>query len=122
MQVRRGVTGQYRPSQRAATRRHGADQLPTWGARFGAAGRRHPQPGACRTILNGEVVMKKLIAAVALVMALASPAFAQSYNPDVGSGNIVPYAGVQAPQSNADNAHAQVSPRAAQRLNQGARA
>ena len=51
--------------------------------------------------------MKKLIAAVALAMALASPAFAQSYNPDVGSGNIVPYAGVQAPQSNAGNAYAQ---------------
>ena len=51
--------------------------------------------------------MKKLIAAVVLAMALASPALAQSYNPDVGTGNIVPYAGVQAPQSNAGNAYAQ---------------
>lgn len=67
--------------------------------------------------------MKKLIAAVALVMALASPALAQSYNPDVGSGNIVPYAGVQAPQSGADGAFAKVNPRApaAQHLNRGAR-
>jgi hypothetical protein len=68
--------------------------------------------------------MRKLIVALALAMALASPAFAQSYNPDVGSGNIVPYAGVQAPQSNADNAYAQVKPRgpAAQHVNRGAHA
>lgn len=66
--------------------------------------------------------MKKLIAALALAMALASPALAQSYNPDVGSGNIVPYAGVQAPQSGAESALAQVKPRtpAAQHVNRGA--
>jgi len=32
--------------------------------------------------------MKKLIAAVALVTVVAAPAFAQSFDPSVGSGNI----------------------------------
>ena len=36
--------------------------------------------------------MKMLVAAVALATLVASPAFAQSYDPDVGSGNIVPQA------------------------------
>ena len=36
-----------------------------------------------------EPVMRKFLAIVALAMAFASPAFAQSYNPDIGSGNIV---------------------------------
>jgi opacity protein-like surface antigen len=43
--------------------------------------------------------MKKLIAAAALATVLASPAFAQSYDPDVGSGNIVPSVTAQAPSS-----------------------
>src|SRR5262249_57751577 len=34
-------------------------------------------------------VMKTTIAAVLLATAIASPAFAQSYDPSVGSGNIV---------------------------------
>jgi hypothetical protein len=35
--------------------------------------------------------MMKLVTAVALAaMIMASPAFAQSYDPDVGSGNIAP--------------------------------
>jgi len=33
--------------------------------------------------------MKKLFAAVALATIIASPAFAQSFDPSVGSGNIV---------------------------------
>lgn len=33
--------------------------------------------------------MKMLIAAVALATLVASPAFAQSYDPDLGTGNIV---------------------------------
>ena len=33
--------------------------------------------------------MKTLIAAVALATLVASPTFAQSWDPDVGSGNIV---------------------------------
>jgi len=33
--------------------------------------------------------MKKLVAAVALATIIASPAFAQSFDPSVGSGNIV---------------------------------
>jgi hypothetical protein len=36
--------------------------------------------------------MKMLVAAVAFAMLVASPALAQSYDPDVGSGNIVPQA------------------------------
>jgi hypothetical protein len=34
--------------------------------------------------------MRKLVTLVALATALASPAFAQSYDPDIGSGNIAP--------------------------------
>lgn len=34
--------------------------------------------------------MKTLIAIAALAVSLASPAIAQSWNPDVGSGNIAP--------------------------------
>jgi hypothetical protein len=54
--------------------------------------------------------MKKIVlAAAALVFMVASPAFAQSYDPDIGSGNLdsAPYA------NNSYNAYgswAQVSP------------
>jgi hypothetical protein len=51
--------------------------------------------------------MKTLIAAAALATVLSSTAFAQSYDPDVGSGNIVPSAAVQAPTS-AFDAYARV--------------
>jgi len=34
--------------------------------------------------------MKTLISAMALATLVASPAFAQSYDPDLGSGNITP--------------------------------
>jgi hypothetical protein len=53
--------------------------------------------------------MKTFIAAIALVAALASPAFAQSYDPDLGTGNIAQF---QAPasQSAAQSALAQVRP------------
>jgi hypothetical protein len=38
-----------------------------------------------------EIDMKKLLAAIALAaLVVASPAFAQSYDPDLGSGNIAP--------------------------------
>ena len=52
--------------------------------------------------------MKKLMLTVALASIIASPAFAQSYNPDVGTGNIA--AQIEAPtaQSNAQAAYAQV--------------
>ena len=36
--------------------------------------------------------MKMLVAAVALATLVASPAFAQSYDPDIGSGNVAPRA------------------------------
>lgn len=32
--------------------------------------------------------MSKIVAALAIAMVIASPAFAQSYDPSVGSGNI----------------------------------
>lgn len=56
--------------------------------------------------------MKKLIVAVALAAAFASPAFAQSYDPDLGSGNIVQFA-APASQSAAQSSFAQVRPGAA---------
>jgi hypothetical protein len=45
--------------------------------------------------------MSKLVAAVVLAAAIASPAFAQSYDPSVGSGNLnsAPYQSDQPPQS-----------------------
>jgi len=55
--------------------------------------------------------MKKLIIATALAAAIASPAFAQSYDPSVGSGNIAPRVTAQASHlklHNALGAYAQV--------------
>jgi hypothetical protein len=46
-----------------------------------------------------EMTMKKLITAAALATVLASPALAQSYDPDIGSGNIAPPVYAQAPRS-----------------------
>jgi hypothetical protein len=42
--------------------------------------------------------MKKLITAAALATVLVSPALAQSYDPDIGSGNIAPPAYAHAPR------------------------
>jgi hypothetical protein len=41
--------------------------------------------------------MKTIIAAATFATLIASPAFAQSYDPSVGSGNIAPKVQVQAP-------------------------
>jgi hypothetical protein len=35
--------------------------------------------------------MKTILATAALAVAIASPAFGQSYDPDLGSGNVAPY-------------------------------
>jgi len=51
------------------------------------------------------MIMKMFITAAALATVLASPAFAQSYDPDVGSGNIAPPVYAHAPRA-ADQAHA----------------
>ncbi len=55
--------------------------------------------------------MKNLIAAVALATVVVSPAFAQSYDPSIGSGNLnsVPYRGNQTPQGSTPyDANAQI--------------
>jgi hypothetical protein len=56
--------------------------------------------------------MKKIIAAAAFATLVASPAFAQSYDPSVGSGNIAPHAQASTLQLNlhrgAHAAYAQV--------------
>ena len=57
--------------------------------------------------------MKTIIAAATLATLIASPAFAQSYDPSVGSGNIAPQVQVQAPTlqmklQGAQGAYAQV--------------
>jgi hypothetical protein len=59
--------------------------------------------------------MKMLVAAVALATLVASPAFAQSYDPDIGSGNIVPpYDDPEVPSTvlwgNSGSAYAQAYP------------
>ena len=52
--------------------------------------------------------MNKLIAAVALATVLASPAFSQSYDPDLGTGNIAAQIEAPASRSDAQGAYAQV--------------
>ena len=55
--------------------------------------------------------MKKFITVAALATVLASPAFAQSYDPDLGSGNIAPNYSAE-PGYNPDHAaFARVHPR-----------
>jgi len=53
--------------------------------------------------------MKKIVLAVSAVLALASPALAQSFDPSVGSGNIAAPAASGSYQS-AEGAFAQVVP------------
>jgi len=43
-----------------------------------------------RIIVNTECNMKKVLAIAAFLSSIALPAFAQSYDPDLGTGNIVP--------------------------------
>jgi hypothetical protein len=43
-----------------------------------------------------EMAMKKFMTVAALATILASPALAQSYSPDLGTGNIVPNYSAQA--------------------------
>ncbi len=50
--------------------------------------------------------MKKLILAAALAAALGAPAFAQSYNPELGTANIAPVVSSQ----QATSAYAQARP------------
>src|SRR5262249_35716412 len=57
--------------------------------------------------------MKMLIAAAALATLVASPAVAQSYDPDVGTGNIVQWNGSTTfTQQGAREGFARVAPRA----------
>jgi hypothetical protein len=60
--------------------------------------------------------MSKIVAALAIATVIASPAFAQSFDPSVGSGNIVssPYrSSPTVPNGQPHHAYAQ-SPRAVQ--------
>jgi hypothetical protein len=59
--------------------------------------------------------MNKFFAAVALTMLLVSPAFGQSYDPHLGSGNIAPH--IQAAPSAADAFAREDHPAAPRRLN-----
>jgi hypothetical protein len=52
--------------------------------------------------------MKKTIVAAALATVIASPAFAQSYDPSVGSGNIAARISAPASRSRALDAYARV--------------
>jgi hypothetical protein len=57
--------------------------------------------------------MKMLIAAAALATLVASPAFAQSYDPDLGTGTIVQWNSSTAfPQPSGREGFARVAPRA----------
>jgi hypothetical protein len=56
--------------------------------------------------------MNKILATVTVVVALASPAFAQSYDSDLGSGNIVPPEAQYTPgESQGASARRNVAPR-----------
>jgi hypothetical protein len=65
--------------------------------------------------------MKKLIVAAALASVMASPAFAQSYDPDIGSGNLTVPMATQTFRSDPMAAFAQVhhAPRAAVHVRNG---
>jgi len=54
--------------------------------------------------------MSKIVAAVVLATVVASPAFAQSYDPSVGSGNIVQSANQSTKWPGAVGAYAQERP------------
>jgi hypothetical protein len=56
-----------------------------------------------------ETEMKKVIL-VAAALVMASPAFAQSYNPDIGSGNIAPDPAAPTVFQRAEGAYARVVP------------
>jgi len=51
--------------------------------------------------------MKKLMVTVALASIIASPAFAQSYDPDIGTGNVAAQIEAPAARSDAQVAYAQ---------------
>jgi hypothetical protein len=55
-------------------------------------------------------MFKKLLVAAALVTVIAAPAFAQSFDPEVGSGNIAPVVTNQGNQ-NTTSAYAQATPK-----------
>ena len=46
--------------------------------------------GRAPVTAKAENAMKKLLSLAALVSVIALPAFAQSFDPDVGTGNLVP--------------------------------
>jgi hypothetical protein len=51
--------------------------------------------------------MKKLILAAVLATLAGSTAFAQSYNPQYGTGNVLPFAYAPTDRSSANSAYAQ---------------
>ena len=61
-----------------------------------------------RIIVNTECNMKKVLAIAAFLSSIALPAFAQSYDPDLGTGNIVPP--IHSRYSSASNLEAQEQP------------
>jgi hypothetical protein len=79
-----------------------------------------PQMLTLRRIQILEMTMKTLLSTIALVTMLATPALAQSWDPDVGSGNIAPppygetESGASIYQNNGFNARAE-APRAMHR-------
>jgi hypothetical protein len=74
----------------------------------------HAGQGVARVRGNAARPLTAILLGAGLALAAATPSLAQSYDPDVGSGNIVPYYG-RAPQpgmpQDAANALAQVVPR-----------
>jgi hypothetical protein len=48
----------------------------------------HQRPSIAQPRREGDHVMSKIVAALAIATVIASPAFAQSFDPSVGSGNI----------------------------------
>jgi hypothetical protein len=65
--------------------------------------------------------MKKLLLSAAFVTLLASPAFAQSYDPNLGTGNIVPYTALGDFTGSAGNGYAYMPSHATMRRLRGIR-
>jgi len=62
---------------------------------------------------SAKSLLKTILFGAGLTLAAATPSFAQSYDPSIGTGNIVPYpqTAQSAVKQDASNAYARVAPR-----------
>jgi hypothetical protein len=80
----------------------------------------HRIPAVCRGGIGNEVarlpvkatpLLKTILLVAGLALVTATPSLAQSYDPSIGTGNIVPYYGQVPALDAAQNAYARIVPR-----------